>query len=54
MTQRRRDRLDRADAHDLRWHAAVGKADKARKWLEPMRLDRLVAGQDQAGGGLPF
>ena len=47
MAQRGRNRLDGADAHDVRRHAARGVADKAGEWFEPEALDRTLAGQNQ-------
>ena len=48
LAQRARNRLDRADAHDVRRHALDREADEARQRLQAELLDGLLAGQDQA------
>jgi hypothetical protein len=52
VLQRRRDGLDRADAHDLRRHAARRETDEARQRLQVVTLPRLFAGQDQRAGAV--
>jgi hypothetical protein len=41
VLQRGGDGLDRANAHDVRRHAAAGVAHKARQRLEVVALDRF-------------
>src|SRR6185295_17165263 len=52
VRERRRDRLDRPDPHDLGRHAARREADEASERLEVELLDGLLARQDQRAGAV--
>ena len=52
IAERRGNRLDRPDAHDLGRHAARREADEARQRLEVVLLDRLLAREDQRAGAV--